>query len=311
MALDSKTRFLLLEIRETLQASAERRPVAGTIESDRIEDESILEGCRLHGYEFGRLLGVGSSGSVFEVINSDGIECAVKVMHKPEEDETNSLSLFKREVGIGQAIDHPAVLKTLEAHEKGRARFLFMERVVGSTLRDVMEKPLAVGLFLRLFRPVAEGLQAAHFHGVVHRDLKPENIMVRADGAVKLLDFGLARWAQGQSLTKTNQFKGTISYCAPEQVTESRTADRACDQFAFGLLCFEALTGRLPYSMANPNPLLNLLERVEQPAQKVREVDSRFSKETESVLAKMLERDPADRYSDVELAFASLAQSLR
>ena len=186
-----------------------------------------------------------------------------------------------------------------------------MERVKGKTLRELIDRPLSVSVFLRLFRPLAEGLQAAHCVGVVHRDLKPENIMVSTEGAVKILDFGLARWAQGQSVTLTNQFKGTIDYCAPEQVSDSRNADHRCDQYAFGVICFEALTGVLPFDNSSPNAMVNLMKRISSPALKLREVAPHFSEQTEDVVRKMLESDPAKRYGDVSLAFASLAQSLQ
>ncbi len=302
MVLDSKTRFLLREVRESLNPDGVR---------EAFDDSTVLEGCVLEGYTFGRLLGVGSSGTVFEAQGPDGVDCAVKVLLESSGERADQLSLFRREVGIGQAIDHPAVLKTLDAHIRGNACFLFMERVVGSTLRDALGEPLSRDVFLALFRPLSEGLQAAHLQGVVHRDLKPENVMIGSDGGVKILDFGLASWTRARSLTRTTQFKGTISYCAPEQVTESKSASCACDQFALGLVCFEGLTGRLPYDLDEENPLLNLMQRVNQPAMKLREVEPAFSEETQAVLEKMLDREPRKRYSDVQLAFACLAQSLR
>lgn len=300
-SIDSKTRFWLSEVKDALGGS----------ELSETTREELLLGCRLGGYRIGELLGVGSAGVVFEATSDSGEELAVKVMMKPSDDDPRSFSLFKREVGIGRALHHPCVLRTFEAQECGNARFLFMERVRGKTLRDVMTKPLPVGSFLTLFRPLAEGLQAAHFEGVVHRDLKPENVMISDKGDVKILDFGLARWSRHESMTVTNQFKGTIRYCAPEQVTDSKNVDHRCDQFAFGLISFEALTGEFPYEDNAENPMLNLMGRMNQPARRLREVAPQFSSQTESVLDKMLNTDADRRYGDVSLAFASLAHSLQ
>lgn len=302
MTLESRDRFFLEELRGALGTS-------NSSSGSSIADDDILEGCQVEGYEIGKLLGVGSAGVVFEARRADGADGAVKVM--PNSADEASLSLFKREVGIGQTLTHPSVLKTWHACEIEQARFVFMERVRGFTLRRMVKEPLKADRFLPLFRPIAEALQSAHAEGIVHRDMKPENVMVSRDGEVKILDFGLARLTKGESVTMTGQIKGTIAYMAPEQAMDSKKVGPACDQFAFGLMCFEALTGVIPYDMSSKNPVVNLMSRLQGKAKSLRSIDASFSEETEAVLAKMLAPDPTERYSSVQLAFASLAQSLR
>lgn len=274
-------------------------------------DELILEGCQLNDYTFGKVLGIGAVGVVFEATSSVFGTCAIKVIRKPKDESAESLAFFRREVGIGQAIDHPCVLRTYDALEDGPARFLVLEKVVGHTLRKELGEPLAADKVLGFFEPVAGGLQAAHDVGVIHRDLKPENVMLGEGCEVKIVDFGLAKWSRDESLTMTNQFKGTIDYCAPEQIVDSKSATSACDQFALGLMIFEGLTARLPYPMESKNPLMNLMERIDRAPTKLREYRSDLSQRAEDVVAKMLARDPEERYQSVKLAVSELRDGLQ
>ncbi len=232
-------------------------------------------------------------------------------MRKPADEAPESMAFFRREGGIGQAIDHPCVLRTFDALEDGAARFLVMERVFGHTLRAELGQPLEVEKTLSIFEPVSGGLQAAHKAGVIHRDLKPENVMIGEGEQVKILDFGLAKWTRDDSLTLTNQFKGTIDYCAPEQISDSRSATPACDQFALGMMVFEALTARLPYPMESKNPLLNLMERLDLEPVRLRSYRDELSAEADEVVAKMLSRRPEDRFDSVETAVTVLGTALR
>ena len=287
-----------------LASFARKEPTAFT-------DDTILQGRQLRGYTIGKTLGAGAAGVVFLAHHSAHGEVAVKVLLKPDQDDEVSWGLFKREASIGQAIEHPAVLKTLEFCTTESALFIFMEYIPGVSLGSEFDSvPLPLDRFLMLFSSFAAGLQAAHNAGVVHRDLKPDNIMIWNE-SLKILDFGLARLNQDESLTLTNQFKGTINYCSPEQVTESKSVGPESDQFSFGLICFEALTGRLPYPMASKNPLMNLMERLDQDAMKLRDIEERYPEQAEKVLARMLERDPQKRFPSVAEAFAALDEAFR
>lgn len=278
---------------------------------DDFEEDSILLGCRVGGHTLGRLIGSGAAGAVFESEHASFGRTAVKVLPKPEDDDQISWGLFEREVMIGQVLDHPAIIKTLEFCKSELALFVFMEFFQGTALDETLEGgPMSGDDFINIFEPLSAGLQAAHDQGVIHRDLKPENILT--DGKnVKILDFGLARWNREEGLTQTNQFKGTINYCSPEQITESRSVGPASDQFAFGLICFLALTGKLPYPMASKNPFVNLMERLNQDAFKLRRMDPSLPEGAEVAVAKMLERDPGDRFDTVVSAFQSLRSALQ
>ena len=272
------------------------------------EPRHFLDGLNLRGYTLGNHLGTGSAGAVYEATDPKGNKVAVKVLPLPEGD--SAAKIFQREVKIGQTIDHPSIVKTLHTFDLGPAQFVIMELVEGSTLKTVLRgEPLEPKWFYRIFEPLAEGLEVAHSKGVVHRDLKPENIMLAADGAIKILDFGMARLVEDASVTMTGTFKGTVRYTAPEQLSDSKRAGPACDQFALGLLMFEGLTGKFPYP-EHKQPMQAVLDRAQNDPWRLSQVDSRFPEEASAVFARMLAREPEDRYAGVLEAYNALKAAI-
>ena len=162
---------------------------------------------------------------------------------------------FDREVRAVASLNHPNICTV---HDVG-PNYLVMELVDGETLREWLRRALPVERSLGIARQVLEALGAAHRAGVVHRDLKPENVMVRADGYVKVLDFGLAKWlpttAQLQAerttmhVTQPGQILGTVAYMSPEQI-QGQDVDARSDLFAFGILLHEMLSGRASVATA-------------------------------------------------------------
>lgn len=270
--------------------------------------EPSLEGLEVYGYRIGALLGEGNAGVVFAATDPEGAEVAVKML--PVNQDESAGVLFQREVEIGKSIDHPAVVKTLRTFDLAGAQFVVMEKVEGSTLRDLLTSPLPRERFLHLFSQLVEGLQTAHDQGVVHRDLKPENIMITSCDRLKVLDFGMARVEKGASVTSTGTFKGTIRYTAPEQIQDSKRVGPACDQFALGLLIVEALTGQLPYEIDDRQPMVTLMNRMSATAKPLNAIDSSFSTQSSEVVAKMLSPTPEDRFGSVSEAYQSLVASL-
>jgi serine/threonine-protein kinase len=258
------------------------------------------------------MLGVGSFAAVFELHSADGGQTlAVKVLDRDksgaevaQEDE-----IFAREVDIGMRLDHPTITRIHRFVERPRSRFVVMDRVLGQTWAAFATNPLTPERYRELFLPFAEGLDYAHQMGIVHRDLKPENVMLADDGTVRILDFGMARAAGGTTVTLTGQFKGTPMYCSPEQIIDSKSVGPAGDQFTFGLLSFELLTGKFPYPLDPKQPLQTLFARLQQPAARLSTVWAQAGAADE-VVAKMLEQKPENRYSSVLEAFHALSAAL-
>jgi serine/threonine protein kinase/Flp pilus assembly protein TadD len=209
-------------------------------------------------------------------------------------------------------LNDPHIAAIFDVFENGDDIFLVMEYVEGQTLRRRLQQPLSPAEFLEIALQCASALTAAHKGGVLHRDIKPENIMLTPGGEVKVLDFGLARALLreegGTTLeTATNsRFVGTFAYMSPETLLEKATDARA-DIFSLGVVFYEALAGRHPFKVKSGG-FLETYERIlhEDPAP-LRQLNPEVPSELERIVAKMLAKDPGDRYA----AAADLATDLR
>jgi serine/threonine-protein kinase len=181
---------------------------------------------------------------------------AVKVMHSGmggagggPGDDSAYVARFVREARAAARLSHPHVVAVYDQGEDGGSPYLVMELVPGHTLRDTItaQSPMAPRRALAVIEPVLQALAAAHRAGLVHRDVKPENVLISDEGVVKVADFGLARAVTADTQhTSTGVLIGTVSYIAPEIVTEGR-ADARADVYAAGVLLYELLTGRKPH----------------------------------------------------------------
>jgi peroxiredoxin/predicted Ser/Thr protein kinase len=207
-------------------------------------------------FEVIREAGAGGMGTVYQARDhATGRVVAVKVL-APEADPAR----FAREIDVLSRLVHPNVVAYVGhgATEDGRT-FLAMEWLDGESLGSTLARgPLDVRESARVAREVAAGLAAAHAAGVIHRDVKPSNVLVTSDGAVKILDFGVARPAEklATALTRTGQVVGTPAYMAPEQARSDRTIDARTDLFALGCLLFRCVMGRRPFEGSDVMELL-------------------------------------------------------
>jgi eukaryotic-like serine/threonine-protein kinase len=183
---------------------------------------------------------------------------AVKVMHSGigggGSDDTAYAARFVREARAAARLSHPHVVAVYDQGEDLGSPYLVMELVPGHTLRDTItgQSPMAPRRALALMEPILAALAAAHRAGLVHRDVKPENVLISEEGVVKVADFGLARAVTADTQhTSTGVLIGTISYIAPEIVTEGR-ADARADVYSAGVLLYELLTGRKPHEGETP-----------------------------------------------------------
>jgi len=204
---------------------------------------------------------------------------------------------FRREDEIGRKLDHPGVVKVYSDDDRS-GFYMVMEWVDGRLLRTIIneQRPMPKDRAVRIAIGIAEALDYIHNHGVVHRDLKPENIMVDANDRVKLIDFGIAsnQGARRITFAKFSQTMGTPDYISPEQVKGKR-GDARSDIYALGVMLYEMLTGRVPFSGPNPFAIMNdrLLNNPVPP----REINPEISGQLQEVVYRALERDPKNRYS--------------
>jgi serine/threonine-protein kinase len=180
-------------------------------------------------------------------------EVALKVMHADLARDGDFVGRFIGEAKSVAKLSHPNIVGVYDQGADGQHLYLVMEYVPGRTLRALLRERgwLPWQDALSVMDPVLAGLAAAHRAGIVHRDVKPENVLITADGRVKVVDFGLARASAAVGNTRAGMIIGSVSYIAPEQVTGAPT-DARTDVYAVGIMLFEMLTGRVPFSGESP-----------------------------------------------------------
>jgi eukaryotic-like serine/threonine-protein kinase len=266
--------------------------------ADLLTMTSFHPGDQLDHYRIENLVARSGMASIFRATDlRTGRPVAIKIPHPEVECDPALFDRFRREEDIGKTMDHPGVMKVLDDEKRSQV-YMVMEWVDGRLLRKIMDEQRkldpqrAVSITLRIL----DALQYIHTHGVVHRDLKPENIMVDEHDNIKLIDFGIAAHANSRRLTfaKFSQTMGTPDYISPEQVKGKR-GDARSDLFALGVMLYEMLTGKVPYSGDNPFLIMNdrLLNNPVPP----REVDPTVTLQLQEIIYRALERDPKNRYA--------------
>ncbi len=252
-----------------------------------------------------RLLEKIGSGGMSEVWRALDIrlnrEVALKLLPSGGAENAGRLALFKSEARAVAALNHPHIV-TLHSIEEAEGRtFMTMELILGRTLKDLIpEKGLPLQEFFNLALPLADAVSAAHARGVIHGDLKPANIMVNAAGALKVLDFGLARFqppsAPGvQDQTSTLQLEldgrvaGTLLYMSPEHI-QGRPLDARSDIFALGVIFYEMLCGRLPFQGASVPELMASILKDDPPPLAARRPD--LPRDLPRAVGRCLQKDP-------------------
>ncbi len=239
---------------------------------------SLAAGSRVDQYELVRLLGAGGMGDVWLATDTQlARKVAIKLLPAAVTTDPARVSRFEQEARAASALNHPNVctIHALGRTSEGR-HFIAMEHIDGQTLRDRLARgPMSRREALDVATQMASALTVAHAAGVVHRDLKPENVMLRPDGLVKVLDFGLAKLvasdASGETATKTllhtepGKIVGTVQYMSPEQA-RGVAVDARTDVWSLGVVLYEMLSGQLPFSGATPSDVLAaILERDPSP----------------------------------------------
>lgn len=239
-------------------------------------------------------LGRGGMGEVYEALDTElERKVAIKFLASGRFGSTGGMERFQREARAASALNHPGVVTIHEILRLGADMAIVMERVEGEPLRKRCGTPLPRKETARLGAQVAQALAVAHAAGIVHRDIKPENLMLRPDGLIKILDFGLARHITADSVHSTQGLPlGTLRYMSPEQIRGEK-ATSASDVFALGLVLYELATGRHPFHAGSPLATTHRISSDEPapPSQVIPGLDREF----ETLVLRMLEKDPARR----------------
>ncbi len=280
----------------------------------RFQAECILRGktrgLKIDGYQLMYPLGAGGMGCVYAAEECDTKwQIAIKVVSGDRRDDEGMMTRFQLEAQAGMRLAHPNILRTLAINTTedvyGKIHYVVMELVKGINVRELIDirKEISHGQVCDIICQAAKGLHAAHEAGLVHRDVKPENLLVRSDGSVKVLDFGLAMLDDNDeeflmAMIFGQDKVGTADFVAPEQSINSYTVDARADIYSLGATMYFALTGRVPFptrSVASkirghrtgkPEPVLNLRP----------DLPPRIAK----ILAKMMAKRPENRFASCE-----------
>lgn len=280
----------------------------------------LSNGDKIGHYQINSTIGAGGMGEIY--LASDTRlkrNVAIKILPEKLTQDSGAVERFMREAHAVSTLNHPNILTIYDVGEEEKVKYIATEFVEGKTLRQQMqEKSLRLPETLSVAIQVTSALVAAHKSGIVHRDIKPENIMLRNDGYVKVLDFGIAKLTEKslpeakddektliQSATMPGMILGTVSYMSPEQA-RGLEVDARSDIFSLGVMLYEMIAQKLPFEGATISDAIASILKTEP--QSLSEIVRNIPPEFESIITKLLIKDREKRYQKAEILLNDLKQ---
>jgi serine/threonine-protein kinase len=307
----------LLRLDDQSRTFLEEPAIKEAARAIELDQRGSLAHTRLDEYDVLELIAAGGMGEVYRALDLRlGRHIALKVLVRTLADERD-VRRFEEEARSASVLTHPNIVTIYGVGKDGGCSYIAMELVEGATLREILRPGISTDDVIGFATQIAEALAVAHARGIIHRDLKPENVMVTSSGLVKVLDFGIAKRVDraeadaitratrqpGPALTEAGTVFGTVGYMSPEQAA-GRTVDHRSDQFSFGAMLYEMLTGRRAFVdeghtasreailHAEPTPIERLNPSVPAPLRRV--------------VTRTLLKEPAARYDDTRELVAEL-----
>ena len=255
-------------------------------------------GKRLDGrYSIEGLVGVGGMANVYRGTDlKTGNPIAVKVLKEEFLDNEELVRRFKNESKAISILDHPNIVKVYDVSVTDKLQYIVMEYVDGITLKEYLRQrggALTWKEAVYFASQVLSALQHAHAKGIIHRDVKPQNIMLLADGSIKMMDFGIARFSRAQSQTVSDKAIGSVHYISPEQAKGERT-DARTDIYSVGVMLYEMLSGKLPFD--GDGAVSIAIMQISDKARPLAEVAPDVPEGIRQITEKAMEKDPAKRF---------------
>lgn len=257
-------------------------------------------------YEITELIGVGGMADVYKGVDViDNKPVAIKILKKEFAENEEFLRRFRNESKAIAVLSHPNIVKIYDVGFSEKIQYIVMEYIDGITLKEYIEeeKVLTWKDTVHFVIQILRALQHAHAKGIVHRDIKPQNIMMFTDGTIKVMDFGIAKFAREEGKTATDQAIGSVHYISPEQAKGDVT-DEKSDIYSVGAMMYEMLSGRKPFDSDNPVSIavMHMHDIPERP----RAVNPDIPDGLEEIVLRAMEKDPADRYQSTTEMIADI-----
>ena len=267
-----------------------------------------LIGKKLDGrYLIESLIGVGGMANVYkgrDIRTNNAI--AVKVLKEEFLDNEELVRRFKNESKAISILDHPNIVKVYDVSVTDQLQYIVMEYIDGITLKEYLKQrggALTWKEVIHFATQVISALEHAHSKGIVHRDVKPQNIMLQADGSIKMMDFGIARFSRAQSQTVSDKAIGSVHYISPEQAKGDHT-DARTDIYSVGVMLYEMLSGHLPFD-GSGTVSIAIMQISEKP-KPLAQVAPNVPEGLRQITEKAMEKDPADRYQSAAEMLAAI-----
>jgi len=260
----------------------------------------MLEGHLLsERYKIKSTIGGGGMANVY--LADDTIldrEVAIKVLRLEYANDEEFIARFDREAKAATSLSHPNVVNIFDVGEEDHILYMVMEYVDGLTLKEYIQQygPVEVEEALSIMKQITAAIAHAHANDLVHRDIKPQNILIDSYGQVKVTDFGIAVALSATSLTKTNSILGSVHYLSPEQA-RGGLATKKSDIYSLGIVLYELLTGRMPFS--GETPVSIALKHLQNDPPSVKTFNPSIPQSVENIVLRATAKDPFHRYENV------------
>lgn len=268
-----------------------------------------LIGKKLDGrYLIESLIGVGGMANVYKGRDvRTGNQIAVKVLKEEFLDNEELVRRFKNESKAISILNHPNIVKVYDVSVTDQLQYIVMEYIDGITLKEYLKQrngALTWKEVVHFATQVLSALDHAHSKGIVHRDVKPQNIMLQADGSIKMMDFGIARFSRAQSQTVSDKAIGSVHYISPEQAKGDHT-DARTDIYSVGVMMYEMLSGKLPFDGTGAVSIA--IMQISEKPKPLAEVAPNIPVGLRQITEKAMEKDPADRYQSAQEMLDAIA----
>lgn len=308
----------LLSSLDSAESFMETPAVAEIAEAIGGSERKLEKGQFLGRYEIIEQIGTGGMGEVYLATDQKlDRQVAIKILNEKFSQDNSNLKRFMQEAKSASALNHPNILTIYEFGEAENVHFIVSEFIEGETLREIIrESKLELSEILDISIQITEALSAAHKVHLVHRDIKPENVMIRPDGYVKILDFGLAKLIQSkqpfvgleaedakQNNTTKGVIMGTVNYMSPQQAKGEKVDERT-DIFSLGVVIYEMITGRTPFAGDSMSETFaNLINQEPQP---LSHFAPNVPDELQGIISKMLSKNEDERYQTMNYLISDL-----